>query len=108
MRPLPISRDQRDHGAVDDEALAEIAQRLYGLRPEEFTGARDDEVKRARADGDRAGAKAIAALRRPSLAAWLVNALVRERGDQVEQLLELGAALGAAQRGLAGDEVRAL
>jgi hypothetical protein len=93
---------------VDDEALAEIAQRLYGLRPEEFTGARDDEVKRARADGDRAGAKAIAALRRPSLAAWLVNALVRERGDQVEQLLELGAALGAAQRGLAGDEVRAL
>jgi hypothetical protein len=93
---------------VDDEALAEIAQRLYGLRPEEFTGARDDEVKRARADGDRAGAKALASLRRPSLAAWLVNALVRERGDQVEQLLELGEALGAAQRGLAGDEVRAL
>src|SRR5947209_4115369 len=93
---------------MDDEALTAIAQRLYGLRPEEFTRARDAEVKQAKADGDRAGAAAIAALRRPSLAAWLVNALVRERSAEIEQLLGLGEALAAAQRGLAGDEVRAL
>src|SRR5437763_586930 len=91
---------------MDDEALAAIAQRLYGLRPEEFTRARDGEVKQAKADGDRAGAAAIAALRRPSLAAWLVNALVRERSAEIEQLLGLGEALAAAQRGLAGGEVR--
>jgi hypothetical protein len=47
-------------------------------------------------------------LRRPSLAAWLVNALVRHRHDEVEQLLALGEALRSAQQGLAGDQVRAL
>ena len=88
--------------------VAEVAEQLYGLLPEEFTAARDSEVKRARADGDKQAASAIAALRRPSLAAWLVNALVRHRRDQVEQLLALGEALRSAQQGLAGDQLRAL
>src|SRR6185503_2334221 len=89
-------------GAMED--VAEIAERLYGLLPEEFTAARDSEAKRIRASGDRETASAIAALRRPSLAAWLVNALVRHRHDEVEQLL----ALREAQQGLAGDQVRTL
>jgi hypothetical protein len=90
------------------EDVAEIAERLYGLLPEEFTAARDAEAKRIRASGDRESASAIAGLRRPSLAAWLVNALVRHRHDEVEQLLALGEALRSAQQGLAGDQVRAL
>jgi hypothetical protein len=90
------------------EDVAEIAERLYGLLPEEFTAARDTEAKRIRASGDRESASAIAGLRRPSLAAWLVNALVRHRHDEVEQLLALGEALRSAQQGLAGDQVRAL
>ncbi len=88
--------------------VAEVAEQLYGLLPEEFTAARDSEVKRARADGDKQAASAIAGLRRPSLAAWLVNALVRHRRDEVEQLLALGEALRSAQQGLAGDQLRAL
>jgi hypothetical protein len=90
------------------EDVAEIAERLYGLLPEEFTAARDAEAKRVRASGDRESASAIAGLRRPSLAAWLVNALIRHRRDEVEQLLALGEALRSAQQGLAGDQVRAL
>jgi hypothetical protein len=90
------------------EDVAEIAERLYGLLPEEFTAARDAEAKRVRASGDRESASAIAGLRRPSLAAWLVNALVRHRHNEVEQLLALGEALRTAQQGLAGDQVRAL
>jgi hypothetical protein len=93
-------------GAMED--VADIAERLYGLLPEEFTAARDAEAKRIRASGDRESASAIAGLRRPSLAAWLVNALVRHRHDEVEQLLALGEALRSAQQGLAGDQVRAL
>jgi hypothetical protein len=93
-------------GAMED--VADIAERLYGLLPEEFTAARDEEAKRIRASGDRESASAIAALRRPSLAAWLVNALIRHRHDEVEQLLALGEALRSAQQGLAGDQVRAL
>jgi hypothetical protein len=93
---------------MDDADVAEIAEQLYGLLPEDFTAARDSEVKRARADGDKQAASAIAALRRPSLAAWLVNALVRHRRDEVEQLLALGEALRSAQQGLVGDQLRAL
>ncbi len=92
-------------GGVD---VAAVAGRLYGLRPAEFTAERDAEVKRAKADGDKPAAASIAAMRRPSLAAWLVNALVRHRSDEVEQLLTLGEALRTAQQGLAGDELRAL
>ena len=93
---------------MDDEALAAIAQRLYGLRPEEFTRARDAEVSRPRRTATAPPPRPSPALRRPSLAAWLVNALVRERAAEIEQLLGLGEALASAQRGLAGDEVRAL
>lgn len=90
------------------ESVEDVAQRLYGLLPEDFTSARDDAARGARAAGDREAAKAIAGLRRPSLAAWLVNALIRHRPTEVEQLLTLGEALRSAQLGLAGDEMRAL
>src|SRR3954463_1193095 len=90
------------------ESVEDVAQGLYGLLPEEFTSARDLAAREARAAGDRATAKAISGLRRPSLAAWLVNALIRHRPAEVEQLLTLGEALRSAQFGLAGDEVRQL
>src|SRR3954468_5216049 len=90
------------------ESVEDVAQRLYGLLPEDFTPARDLAAREARAAGDRATAKAISGLRRPSLAAWLVNALMRHRPAEVEQLLTLGEALRSAQSGLAGDELRQL
>src|SRR3954454_2258129 len=90
------------------ESVEDVAQRLYALLPEEFTPARDLAAREARAAGDRATAKAISGLRRPSLAAWLVNALIRHRPAEVEQLLALGEALRSAQLGLVGDEVRQL
>jgi hypothetical protein len=93
---------------MDADGVEDVAQRLYGLLPEEFTAARDQAAREARATGDRVTATAIAGLRRPSLAAWLVNALVRHRADEVEQLLALGEALRSAHLSLAGDEVRTL
>src|ERR687884_2035572 len=93
---------------MDADGVEDVAQRLYGLLPEEFTAARDQAAREARANGDRARAAAIAGLRRPSLAAWLVNALVRHRQDEVEQLLALGEAMRSAQQGLEGDQLRAL
>src|SRR5512133_2478550 len=93
---------------MDAEELEDVAQRLYGLLPEEFTAARDQAARDAKANGDREGAAAITALRRPSLAAWLVNALVRHRADELEQLLALGDALRSAQLSLVGDDVRTL
>jgi hypothetical protein len=50
----------------------------------------------------------VKALKKPSLAAWVVNLLVRREPEQVEQVLSIGAALREAQANLAGDELRAL
>ncbi|HYN92546.1 MAG TPA: hypothetical protein VES42_01690, partial [Pilimelia sp.] len=90
------------------EALDEIADRLYAAPPEGFVAARDEAVARARAGGDVAAARWIAALRRPTIAAWLVNLLALRRPDLVTELTELAAALRVAQRELRGAELREL
>ncbi len=88
--------------------LAEVARRLYGLPPEEFTAARTDAVKQARAAGDRGLATQLGALRRPAVAAWAVNLLVRERATLVEQVTSMGDSLRDAQAQLDGAALRDL
>lgn len=88
------------------DPLLEIADELYGLPLADFTAARDALVKEHRAD--KAFAARIKALRRPSLAAWVVDLLVRRDAPQVEQVLAVGAALREAQANLDGEELRAL
>ncbi|CAA9357575.1 MAG: hypothetical protein AVDCRST_MAG34-2211 [uncultured Nocardioidaceae bacterium] len=90
------------------ERLREIAAELYGLRPEEFTPARTAAEKGARSEGDRELAAAIKALRRPAVAAWAVNRLVRERGELVGQVVALGESLREAQALLQGEALRDL
>jgi hypothetical protein len=85
-----------------------VAAELYGLPPRDFVAARDAKAKQARSDGDAAAAREIAALRKPTVVAWLANLLVRERADQVEPLLELGAALREATESLSGPQLREL
>jgi hypothetical protein len=88
--------------------LDEVADELYGLRPEEFTAARDDRARQARAAGQRDLAGQIRGLRRPTLAAWASNLLVREQQEDVAPLLRLGEQLRDAHRDLDGQELRAL
>ncbi len=91
----------RDHVRVDADAL-------YALAPEDFTAARDAAARQARADGDRAAATALKALRRPSVSAWLVNRLATDHRNRLEELLALGPALAEAQSAGHPDELRAL
>ncbi len=89
-----------------DDLLA-IADELYGLDPADFTPARDARAKDLKkADPDLS--KRVKALRKPSLAAWVVNVLVRHETEQVEQVLSVGAALREAQANMSGDSLRAL
>lgn len=81
---------------------------LYGTSPENFVKRRSARVADARAAGDRTLAKAIAQLRRPTRSAWLVNLLARECADEVQDLLQLGTALGEAQRRSSGADLRRL
>jgi hypothetical protein len=87
-------------GVTDGEAI----DALYAGAPEEFIAARDALAKAA----DAADRPAIKGLRKPTVAGWLVNQLVRTHGDTVEELLEIGARLRSAQNGGHGDELRAL
>jgi hypothetical protein len=81
---------------------------LYALPPEDFIAARDELVATARKAGDGKAAATIGKQRRPSRSAWVVNQLVRQRGEEVDQLLDLGDALRDAQQALAGDDLRRL
>ncbi|CAM5275573.1 hypothetical protein SALBM135S_10142 [Streptomyces alboniger] len=82
--------------------LETVADELYGLRPEEFTAVRGRRAAAARKAGERSLAERIAALRRPTLAAWSCNLLVRGRPGQVRPLIRLGEALRQAHRGMDG------
>ncbi|HEY9313733.1 hypothetical protein [Williamsia sp.] len=88
--------------------INEVTDELYGLEPADFVEIRTARAKEARSDGDRALANKIAALRRPTTVAWMVNILARERAEDVTNLLELGEAMRDAQRHLAGDDLRTL
>ncbi|MGW3209810.1 hypothetical protein [Streptomyces sp. NPDC001135] len=88
--------------------LDDVADELYGLRPEDFVAARDRRVLDARKAGDQALAKDIGALRRPSLGAWVSNLLVRRQREEVEPLLALGEELRRAHRELDGPQLRKL
>ncbi|MFV2116986.1 hypothetical protein ACE14D_00390, partial [Streptomyces sp. Act-28] len=67
-----------------------VADELYGLRPAEFTAAREQRAAQARAAGNHQLADRIRALRRPTLAAWASNLLVRSRPDEVRSFLASG------------------
>jgi len=88
--------------------LTDVVARLYTVPPDAFVAEREDAVGRARKAGDRQLAARIAKLRKPTLAAWLVNLLAHQRPDQVGELLALGDELRDAQRDLRGAELREL
>jgi hypothetical protein len=97
---MPTSSDT---AAPDAEA-----ERLYALDPEEFVAARDAAAKALRGDGKRAEAAAVAKLRKPSVAAWVVNRLARDEADLLEALLDAGAKLREVQlAGAAAPDLRA-
>jgi DNA repair exonuclease SbcCD ATPase subunit len=89
-------------------ATDEIIQRLYEAPPDGFVAARTAAVDDARKSGDKATAKRLAALKKPTVAAWVVNLLALRRPDLIDQLVDLSAELRQAQRGLKGTALREL
>jgi hypothetical protein len=88
--------------ARESKVVDRAVQELYGLPPSEFTRARDARAKELRKAGDRDAADAVKALRKPSVAAWALNQLARERSKDVDRLLGAGQKLRAAQEQLLG------
>ncbi|MBM7505183.1 hypothetical protein ACFPER_14050 [Agromyces aurantiacus] len=89
------------------EGLTDAADALYALVPDEFTAARNARAAGAK-PADPALARRIAALRRPSPAAWIVNRLARDHADRLGDLVGLGGELAEAQASADGRAMTAL
>ena len=70
---------------------------LYGLPLDRFVPERTTLARELRNAGDRDAATEVAALKKPSVAAWAVNQLVRTQRRGVAELLEAGDGLRSAQ-----------
>ncbi|GHJ17583.1 hypothetical protein [Micromonospora sp. AKA38] len=86
----------------------DLIRRLYATPPDRFVAARDAAVAQAREAGDPRTAREIGRLRRPTVAAWLVNLLAIRRPELVADLARLADSLRAAQRDLRGGKLREL
>lgn len=82
---------------MSDAVLAEIAAELYAGPPGAFITSRN---ARAKDVGDAELAAQIKALRKPSVAAWVVDVFARERADRLRQALQLAEELREAQADL--------
>jgi hypothetical protein len=100
--------DRKEDPGATARRIDLAADELYGLALADFTSTRDARAADARRAGDRDAAKAIKALRRPTLSAWLANLLARQHGAEIELLLAIGAGLRDAQDQLAADDLRRL
>ena len=99
MAPMDPAASARLDEAVDE---------LYGLAPGDFLAARSRLAALAKAAGDGEAAAAIAALRKPTLAAWAVNILARRRPGDLDRLADLAAELREAQQQLDGARMTTL
>lgn len=97
-----------DDGVSGSDFLREATAELYGSDPEEFTERRTALASQARAAGDRAAAKEIAGLRKPTRSAWMINQLVRADPGVADRLAGLGDELRAAAAALDGAKIREL
>jgi hypothetical protein len=85
-----------------------LIRRMYEAPPDGFVAARSAAIADAKKAGDAEAVKRLTALRKPTVAAWLVNLLALRKPELIDQLVELATALRAAQRSLQGDELREL
>ncbi len=72
--------------------------RLYGVPLNQFIEARNELARRYGEAGERARASRIKELVKPSVSAWIVNQLARQRELDVRRLVDAGAELEQVQR----------
>jgi hypothetical protein len=88
--------------------MADELDELYEVKPEEFTALRTKLSAAAKQRGDADTAKQIAAARRPTTAAWVVNRLALRDQDIRTRLAGLGERLKDAHTAMDGEAIRAL
>ena len=90
------------------DLLADAVAELYSADPDGFTERRQELIASAREAGEPATAKQIAALRKPTRSAWVVNRLIREDPEVRARLDEMSSDLRAAAGSADGTRIREL
>ncbi len=90
------------------DRVAAAAAELYGTDPQQFTDRRKALTAAARDAGDAHAARRIAALRKPTRAAWVINTLARADPDAPARLAGLAAGLRSAEQARDGPKIREL
>lgn len=80
-----------------DPSLTEIAAELHSAPPTDFVSTRDTRAKQVE---DRELAAQVKSLRKPSIAAWVMNLFAVERSERLGQALQLAEELREAQEDL--------
>ena len=101
LAPHPRSGD---HGVMADAELDE----LFAAKPEDFTALRTKLAAAAKRRGDADAAKRIAAARKPTTAAWVVNRLAVGDKSVKERVDDLRERLRAAHAEMDGERIRGL
>jgi hypothetical protein len=94
--------------AAATAATAAAAAELYGADPQDFLDRRKALAAAAKDAGDADAARQIAALRKPTRAAWVVNSLTRADPGASDRLASLAASLRAAEQAKDGRRLREL
>lgn len=93
---------------ADGSALDRAIDELYAVDLDQFTARRTQLAAQARAAGDKDGAKAITALRKPTQSAFTINRLSRTDPSVIDDLIEVGSQMRQAQRSADGPTLREL
>ncbi|MEU1518713.1 hypothetical protein ABZ490_42355 [Streptomyces sp. NPDC005811] len=101
-------RGRGGEATEDVEAVEAVLDGLYTTPPSGFVARREELAMAARTAGRTADARRIHGARRPTLAAWAANLLLRSRPEESHRFLELGQALRRAHRDLDPAAVREL
>ncbi|MBO3095598.1 hypothetical protein [Cellulomonas dongxiuzhuiae] len=89
-------------------SLDDVVDELYGGTLDDFVARRDAAVRAAKAAKDKELAGRIGSLRKPTVAAWAVNVLVRDDPSLADALRDLGEGMRDAERNLDGPALREL
>ncbi|KUO02704.1 hypothetical protein [Streptomyces caeruleatus] len=98
-------RGRRADAASDVETVLDD---LYTTPPPGFVARREELAVAARTAGRAEDSRRIRAARRPTLAAWAANLLLRSQPEESRRFLELGQALRDAYRTLDADGIKEL
>ena len=99
-----MTNTPHDLGPTDLETRID---RLFALDPSEFIATRDAEAKELRAAGRGEDAATVKAFKRPTVAAWALNQVVRAQPDAIDEFLALSGELRTEQEAaLSGDATK--